>query len=145
MNTWKNQANSTQTAINVSESNAATAATAAQNARDLALTYSNATIYNSASTYSAGQVVIDSNGAAKRALEPVPTGDDPATSTTGRWVSAGTAIDTTPLINRVTQIAGGVAPTLFLDFAGQDYRIYSAATGLERKALTDIINTTALR
>ena len=54
------------------------------------------------------------------------------------------ASEPTSTFNAVCNIAG-MEPTLFLDFAANDYRIYSAATGLQRKALTDIITTTGLR
>jgi hypothetical protein len=43
--------------------------------------------------------------------------------------------------DHITALAG-ITPTLFLDFAQQDYRIYSAATGLERKPLADFLTFT---
>jgi len=44
-------------------------------------------------------------------------------------------------VETISAIAG-IQPTLYLNFKDQDYRIYSPATGLTRKPLTDIVTTT---
>ena len=141
MNTWKNQVNSTQTAINASELQADQSATTATNAASLALSYSNAKQYAGGTTYAPGEIVIGSNGTAYRRLNTSAAGDDPVTSSTGNWTPAITALGAMSTFDLICRIAG-MQPTLYLNAKEQDYRIYSPATGLTRKALTDIVTTT---
>jgi hypothetical protein len=64
------------------------AKTAAEAASASAFASANLTNYNSGSTYAAGQMALGSNGVVYRAVQAVPAGDNPVTSTSGRWVKA---------------------------------------------------------
>lgn len=72
--------------------NTATASAAAASA----IATTNATVYNSGSTYDFPDTVIGSDGNTYRATEAVAAADDPVTSTTGKWLNITADIGSNP-------------------------------------------------
>jgi hypothetical protein len=103
LNTFATQANALRANVNAMASTSTAAAseaasaasraagsvTLAETAASVAIAAAGATVYSAATVYTFGNVVIGSNGVAYRYIGAAGTsGDNPVTSTTGRWIRA---------------------------------------------------------
>jgi hypothetical protein len=145
LNTYAAQANALRANVNTLQSNAtasanlaATAKTGADSAAALAISAAGAAAYNATTVYTFGKSVIGSNGIAYRFVGTTGVaGDNPVTSTTGRWKPAITGLQAT-----IDQIAG-LAPDAGSGLRAPSLPALLACNGLARERRSaDIVTFT---